>query len=569
MLIGGVSVAAFITVFIIYLLTPPEYVAEAKLLIEPPRGIKESVINIGGNGVPFYMDTLPWLLRSKPVITLAAKNLGLKEGTKNFDNVCGKMVHDLHVRNLPDSLIFTVYIKSNDPVFAARATNAIVNAYLIFLDEEKQKEFTTITSELKKELNSIKKKIEDAEKKLLHYVQKHSLSGDKFVLPFEGANYTAETSVISELETKYINLEIELFNLLTQYKHKYPLVIQKRNELNAIRKKIDMMKKLMLKANEKHIKYIMLSDDVRLNIDLYNIIIKDLSNLNIFNIGSTAVTVIQYATVPTQPMNRNILHWLLFGSFISVVIGIIVGMLVDQLDNKIKDEKDIEMFIKYPVISVLPFLDDLKTNKYELFSFLNNSLYLNFIEALRLLRINLRYSSIEKSKSVLLITSTGKNEGKTTVSLSLGYILSITGAKVLLIDANVRNPAIHRFFNSELVPGFTELLINEKYNIMDMIKYNSFSKLYYLTSGRQPPNFAELIDSQYCKTLIRTLKNNFDYVIIDSAPISMFSDAAILSNHVDNVLFIVKKRGYSKVDIINAILLLKSINAKIGGVILI
>jgi capsular exopolysaccharide synthesis family protein len=559
-----------VIIIIAYVLTPPEYIARTKLLIESQNYTRLNSATMVLNNEFSYFETLPELMRSKPVIRLAAKSLGVGEGTKDFNSMCSRLIHDLHVNNLPDSLIFTVYIKSRDPVFAANATNAIVESYIKFLDEQRQKRIQGITFELQEELNSLKNKVEKSEMDLIKYVQKQELNSNGFIISWDEPNYNTGTKALSELQTKYIALQIELANLLQKYKDKYPLVSQLKNELNALTVKTNIMKQAMLKGDQKRIEYIMLSRDVELNKDLYNILTKELKNVNIFNdINYTTVTIIEHAAIPTQRSNHGVIFWLIFGSIASIVAGIVSGMMVDQLDSSIEGERDIETFVKYPIIGVLPFLQELKIKEpNKLINIINSNSSQRYTEALRLLRTNLKYSSVGSSKGVLLVTSTAKNEGKTTAAASLAYILSITGAKVLLLDADVKKPTIHKLFNSETMPGYTELLIDERLELMDVIKQSNYDSLYYLTSGRQSPNLAELLDSQRSKELIKKLRTSFDYVIIDSPPLGIISDAAILSSEVDDIIFVVKVNGYPREQIIRSIMLLESIDTKITGIIL-
>ena len=565
-----VSIITMAMIMTAYVLTPPEYIAKTKLLIESQNYTRLNSANMVLNNEFSYFETLPELMRSKPVIRLAVKNLGMDEGTKDFDHMCLRLVHDLHVNNLPDSLIFTVYIKSKDPVFAAKAANAIVDSYIKFLNEERQKRIQVITLELQEELDSLKNKVEKSEMDLIRYVQKQTLNSNGFIISLDEPDYNTGTNTLSELQTKYVEEQIELANLLQKYKDKYPLVVQLKNELDALTTKINIMKQAMLRGEQKRIEYVMLSNDVELNRGLYNILTKELKNINLFNeINYTTVTIIEHADIPSQRSNHGIIFWLIFGSIASIIMGIISGTIVDQLDSSIKDERDIETFVKYPIIGVLPFFQALKNQEYnKLINIINSNTSQRYTEAIRLLRTNLKYTSAGSSRGVLLVTSTAKNEGKTTAAASIAYILSITGAKVLLLDADIKKPMIHRLFNSEAVPGFTELLIDERLEHMDIIKKSDHDSLYYFTSGRQSPNFAELLDSQRAKELIKKLRNIFDYVIIDSPPIGIISYAAILSSEVDGIIFVVKGNGYPREQIIRSIMLLESIDAKIKGIVL-
>lgn len=571
LLIAVVFVVAMVMIIIAYAVTPPMYTGMTKLLIEPEHYTSLNTNNADQNQQSFYFQTQLELMRSEPVIHLAAQSLGFQKGTKEFNDTTAKLRKDLRVDRIQDSRIFTISIKSHSPAFAAQAANAIADSYIRFLDEQRKKRISDITLWLQGELTSLKNKVESSEMKLIKYVEDKETgnSSDSFMF-LGGPDNNTGAKALSELETKYITLQIELTNMLQKYKDKYPLVVQLRNDLKALNIRINMMKQAMLEANKSRIQYVMLSRDAELSKDLYSMLTKELKEVDVFGeIGYPTATIIEHAGIPTGRSDQGFMFWLLFGLIASTLTGVVSAMIADQLDNSIKGETDIERFVKYPIIGALPFLEELKNSEpHKLLGLLNSTTSQIYAEALRLIRTNLKYSFVTKSGRVLLVTSTGENEGKTTMSASLAYILSITGSKVLLLDADVKKPTIHKLFDTDRIPGYTELLIEEINSIMDVIKQSSYSSLYYLTSGRQPPNFAELLDSPRSKEFIETLRSNFDYVIIDSPPVGIVSDAAILSSQVDGILFVIKANGYPREHIMRSIKALSGINAKIAGIVL-
>jgi capsular exopolysaccharide synthesis family protein len=571
LLIGVAFIVTFLMIMIDYIVTPPTYTAKAKLLIEPERYTNFNTQTQEQEPQNLYFQTQVEIIKSEPVLSLAAKSLGLQKGTPDFENMILKLKKNTSVERVQDSRILTIYVKSRNPLFAANAANAIIDSYIRFLDEQKKRRISNITMWLQGELTSLKNKVEQSEMALIKYVEQQEATSNSDTVMFLGdPSDNAGTKALSELETKYITLQIELTNLLQKYKDKYPLVVQLKNDIKALNIRINMMKQAMLEANKKRIQYLMLSRDAQLSKDLYSMLTKELKEINVFGeIGYPTATIIEHATEPVNRSDRSFVFWFFFGIFISAIVGIASAFVADQIDSSIKGESDIERFIKYPIIGALPYLEELKGKEpHRLLDILNSASSQVYVEMLRLLRTNLKYSFVAKEGKVLLVTSTGENEGKTTLSVSLAYILSITGAKVLIIDSDVKKPAIHSFFKAEQVPGYTELLIDEKLDVSTVIKNNGYSNLFYITAGRQPPDFAELLDSQRSKELMAKLKNMFDYIIIDSPPIGIISDAAILSSMVDGTIFVVKANGYPREHVMRGIKSLSSINAKITGIVL-
>jgi capsular exopolysaccharide synthesis family protein len=571
LLLAVVFAVTMLMMIIAYTVTPPQYTGNAKLLIEPEHYTSLNTNNMDQSPQSFYFQTQLELMKSEPVIHLAAQSLGLQEGTANFDNMTAMLSKELRVERIPDSRIFIISIKSNNPAFAAEATNAVADSYIKFLDEQRKKRISDITLWLQGELTSLKNKVEKAEMKLIKYVEEQeSGGGSDFVMFLGGPDDNSGEKALAELETKYITLQIELTNMLQKYKDKYPLVVQLRNDTKALNIRINMMKQAMLEANKKRIQYIMLSRDAELSKDLYSMLTKELKEVDVFGeIGYPTAAIIEHAGIPAGRSDQGLVFWLLFGLIASTITGVVSVLIADQLDSSIKDETDIELFVKYPIIGTLPFFEDLKISEpSKLMDIINKTSSQVYAESLRLIRTNLKYSFISKAGKVLLVTSTGEDEGKTTTAASLAYILSIAGSKVLLLDSDVRKPGVHKLFNSERMPGYTELLIDDKLSIAETMKQSEYNLLYYLTAGRQPPNFAELIDSPRSKEFIGILRNNFDYIIIDAPPVGIISDAAILSSQVDGVIFLVKANGYPREHIVKSINALSAIKAKIAGIVL-
>ncbi len=571
LLIVVVFFVTFLMIMIDYIVTPPVYTARAKLLIEPEHYTNLNTGNPEQEPQTLYFQTQVELIKSEPVFSLAATSLGMQKGTQDFQYMISKLKKNATVDRIPDSRILIISVKSRNPLFAAKAANAIIDSYIKFLNEEKKKRISNITLWLQGELTSLKNKVETSEMALIKYVEQQETTSNSDSVMFLGdPSDNAGTKALSELETKYITLQIELTNMMQKYKGQYPLVVQLKNDITALNIRINMMKQAMIEANKKRIKYVMLSRDADLSKDLYSMLTKELKEVNIFGeIGYPTATIIEHASDPMNRSDRGIVFWLLFGMFISIIISVASAFVADQIDSSIKSESDIERFVRYPIIGALPYLEELKGKEvHRLLGILNSTSSQVYVEMLRLLRTNLKYSFIAKAGKVLLVTSTGENEGKTTLSASLAYILSITGAKVILMDADVKKPNVHKIFKSEQTPGYTELLIDEKLDMASVIKDSGYNNLYYITAGRQPPDFAELLDSPRSKSLLEAFKSKFDYIIIDSPPIGIISDAAILSSLVDGVLFVVKANGYPREHVLRSIKSLSAINAKITGIVL-
>ena len=191
----------------------------------------------------------------------------------------------------------------------------------------------------------------------------------------------------------------------------------------------------------------------------------------------------------------------------------------------------------------------------------------NISEAYRTIRTGIEFSNLDKDLKIICITSSKKDEGKTTVLSNLCVSFAKIDKKVLLIDADLRNPSISKMFDTSNTQGLMDILLGKR-NIQDCIKKTKQENLYILTGGTIPPNPAEVLSSKKMSEFIESIKDEYDYIFIDSPPVGVVSDASIISAYSDGVIFVV---GANEVDSNLAKIAkerLDSVKANIVGVIL-
>lgn len=188
-------------------------------------------------------------------------------------------------------------------------------------------------------------------------------------------------------------------------------------------------------------------------------------------------------------------------------------------------------------------------------------------EEYRMLRTNIEFSLVDKEKKVIMITSSMPSEGKSTTAVNLAVTLQQLGKKVIVIDCDQRKPTIHKKFAITNTKGLSDYLA-KNYNIEDVIKKSFIEGLDVLTTGTIPPNPSELLSSQRMKNCIPQLQEIYDYVILDTPPIGLVTDAQILSKYVDGVLLVVASNEVERNNIIKAKKTLEEMDANIIGVVL-
>ena len=187
-------------------------------------------------------------------------------------------------------------------------------------------------------------------------------------------------------------------------------------------------------------------------------------------------------------------------------------------------------------------------------------------EAFRTLRTNIQFSSLERPIRTLLVTSTSAEEGKSTTLANLAVTFAQGGTRVIVVDADLRRPALHTLFGVPNNAGLTSLFIQENQPIP--LVDTAIPNLRLLPSGALPPNPSELLGSPKMDAIIEELKGQAEYVLFDCPPIVAVTDAAVLARKVDGVLLVVSAGRTKRDHAANAKSLLEKVNANILGVVL-
>ena len=188
-------------------------------------------------------------------------------------------------------------------------------------------------------------------------------------------------------------------------------------------------------------------------------------------------------------------------------------------------------------------------------------------EQYRAIRTNIEYSNVDQNTKTILVTSSDKNEGKTTTVSNLAVSFANLNKKVLLIDCDLRNASIHKMFKINNIYGLTDILAKDR-AVDKCIQETELENLYVLTAGAIPPNPAEILSSEKMKNLIEDLKNIYDYIFIDTPPIGLVTDAGVLSSFIDGVVLVVKSESVEKKYLEETKKKLDAVDARILGAIL-
>lgn len=295
------------------------------------------------------------------------------------------------------------------------------------------------------------------------------------------------------------------------------------------------------------------------------------------------ITVPEIAIPPDRPVAPSRLTTVLAAMFLSTLFGMGLALFLEYLDDTIRTSEEVENYLQLPALAVIPTIDSMVKRRLLLVgasedgeSRANSELLIHMdsrsslAEAYRQLRTSILLSTAGHAPKSLLITSSLPAEGKTTTAINTAISLAQTGAKVLIIDADMRRPRLHSVFDISNSQGLSTILSNElSYDdILSAVQYDSDSKLNLLPSGPVPPNPAELIGSEQMAELLKILQDKFTHVVVDSPPIASFTDGVLIASMVDGVILVVHSGKSSRQVVRRSRQFLQDIGAKIFGVVL-
>jgi succinoglycan biosynthesis transport protein ExoP len=229
----------------------------------------------------------------------------------------------------------------------------------------------------------------------------------------------------------------------------------------------------------------------------------------------------------------------MIGLLIGLALGIALALVLDHLDNTLKGADDVERRLGLPVLGLVPRLADSSDSKEAPIGYFAAHPQSSFAEAVRTIRTGVLLSAVDEEHKRLLITSSVPSEGKTTLSMNLAVSLGQM-KKVLLIDADMRRPALHRGLpDQRQSPGLSEYITGEA-KVSDCLRQLAGSNVYVMPAGVVPPNPLEILSSRRFAEALDNLGRTFDHILIDCAPACAVSDALVLSKLVHGVIYVVR-----------------------------
>ncbi len=278
--------------------------------------------------------------------------------------------------------------------------------------------------------------------------------------------------------------------------------------------------------------------------------------------------VLEPPLIPTTPFSPDIQKSLTTGAFVGLVLGVLAALILNRLDQRIREVEEVKEIIDIPLLASIPMTEVASLSAMVGQGILPTSSYYAFKEAMSSLALNLRYLGTDNMMKVIAFTSSVPSEGKSTLTYNLSTILAALGYKVLLVDADMRKPTVHKLTKLSNKAGLSTALATPS-PWQDLIQVaDDKGNLHVLTSGSIPPNPMLLLESAKMTALLQEWRQEYDYVLVDTPPVIGITDAQCLTSKVDTFILVAAINRSTRSGISRALEVLSTARANVSGLLI-
>jgi capsular exopolysaccharide synthesis family protein len=368
-----------------------------------------------------------------------------------------------------------------------------------------------------------------------------------------GPEYPRIAELKGQLKGTDAALHAELGRVLGRAQSDYEISVESERKA---RESFETQKKIALDTNDKAIQFALAKQEADESRELYEDMLKKLKEAGVLEgLRSTNITVVDKGRQPARPSQPYAPVYLPASLGIGLFLGLFLALFVDLTDNRVHGIEELENVTHKPVIAVLPHytlpvsarsakvagLTLSRNGTGELIAPIATSEPNSFyMEAVRALRTSLMLSRSTVPPQVIKVTSPLAAEGKSTLVMNLGIILAQQGARVLLVDADLRRPHLHSMIGLPKEKGLSSLLSSTLESESAVMAIDKVPGLYLMASGPVPPFPAELLGSPRMKYLVEQWRSHYDFILLDSPPILPVTDSMVLNQFADFHLLVVR-----------------------------
>lgn len=301
----------------------------------------------------------------------------------------------------------------------------------------------------------------------------------------------------------------------------------------SLQSKVDALKGDLLGEQSRSIQFNIIQRDVDTNRALYEALLQRFKEIGVAGgVGTNNVSIVDRALPSASPSSPNLPLNLALGFILGLILGAGAAMVLEQLAEAMILPGDFQRKLGLPLLGATPAIEtDVDQSMADSKSQIS--------EAYFSILTSIQFSTSQGSPPSILVTSSQGGEGKSTTALALARALASVGSRVLLIDADMRKPSLHRTFERPLGKGLSDLLTHNA-ELKDVVQQTDVEGLSVVLAGPLPPNPAELLATQTLGGLVKTAGSLFDHIVIDGPPVLGLADAPLLSRAVEGTVFVVE-----------------------------
>jgi exopolysaccharide transport family protein len=422
------------------------------------------------------------------------------------------------------------------------------------------------------------------------------------------AGGAAASALLDKLRDQQVALRIQIAELSTQFGPSYPKVIQLTNQSKEIdhqlqtetdkavdhlrgqylaalqresmlRESFEKQKQEANKLNESAIEYSILKRDVDSNRTLYEGLLEKLKEAGVTaGLRSNNFRIIDAARVPTAPSEPNVPRNLSFALVLGLISGVGLAFALENMDNTVRTPEQAQAISGLPSLGMIPLGSKsssltgkrlaLTPSKEAVETVTQIRPQSQMAESYRALRTSLLLSNLGAPPKVIMVTSARPQEGKTTTSINTAIVLAQKGVRVLLIDADLRRPSVHKTLGMGPRSGLSNVLTGSATIEQTITTSPILPNLFIMPAGTPPPNPAELLASSNMRDVITELREVYDHIVIDTPPTLSVTDAVVLSPRADATILVIRSGQTTKQALRRARDILTQVNAHVAGVLL-
>ncbi len=575
-----------------------------------------------------YQNTQLEIIRSRDVGERAfrALKLDLDDRFRELEDPAGTFISRIQVRSRRDTGLIEISFEGEDPHEVARWANAVADAYVARNLEQAKQSARVAVASIERLMDPLRSRLTEAEKgrfeflketarlnpteqkaivaqtlqrlqqqlgdarvrlkdlaTLLDRVEEVKKSGgDLLAIPEIGGD-----PVLREWEAVRLTLAQDLEKLRAKYGNRHPEYREKLADMAALEKRIrertdTLVERFrtdyeLVREHEQHLlaeidrtqelayglevatsRYEFEAVDAETQKRIYDAMIKAVNEVALnAELLVNNVSVLDYAMPPRRPVKPNKRLNLALGAVVGLLLGLGTVLLIDYLDNTLRTPEDVERYAGLYTLAVVPKGGEAASSR-------------ALKEAYQTLRTSLMFVSRDRQRRVLLVTSAGPQEGKSTTTVELARALRGSGEKVLVIDCDLRRPAIHRLLGVSREPGLTNWFVGTAgaREWRRVVRTDSASGVDAIVSGPLPPNPPDLLGSERFRSLIEEVRAEYDWVLLDSPPCLSLADASILADAAGTVLLVIRHNKTDRDMVRSAVAKLHKVGASFAGAVL-